>query len=150
MIENLVVFVCEDGENSCSRCKQYNGNVYEEDDSSKPKLPLHPNCRCHYEKYPGNIFDHRKVINFIKNLPEATITALEMKYLPAATGEMIGTAKVISSIYTQKELWVARTRAVIRKSPAAQYKMTEILLELESANSMNDIKKIIKIYNKYK
>ena len=52
--------------------------------------------------------------------------------------------------HTEKGLWLARAKAAIYKSPKARYNMTEILLELEDANCKKDLKKIIRIYNRYK
>lgn len=149
-MKSFVVFISENKENSCSKCKMYNGRIYEENDSRKPRLPIHPNCRCSYRRYSGNLHDRNALISFFKNLPEATLIVLETKYLPSGTGELIGAVKTVSMIYTEKGLWLARARAAVRTSPKARYKMTEILLELEDANSQNDLKKIIRIYNKYK
>ena len=149
-MKSFVVFISENKENSCSKCKMYNGRIYEENDSRKPRLPIHPNCRCSYRRYSGNLHDRNALISFFKNLPEATQIVLETKYLPSGTGELIGAVKAVSMIYTGKGLWLARARAAVRTSPKARYKMTEILLELEDANSQNDLKKIIRIYNKYK
>ena len=149
-MKSFVVFISENKENSCSKCKMYNGRIYEENDSRKPWLPIHPNCRCSYRRYSGNLYDRNALISFFKNLPEATQIVLETKYLPSGTGELIGAVKAVSMIYTEKGLWLARARAAVRTSPKARYKMTEILLELEDANSQNDLKKIIRIYNKYK
>jgi hypothetical protein len=149
-MKSFVVFISENKENSCSKCKMYNGRIYEENDSRKPRLPIHPNCRCSYRRYSGNLHDRNALISFFKNLPEATQIVLETKYLPSGTGELIGAVKAVSMIYTEKGLWLARARAAVRTSPKARYKMTEILLELEDANSQNDLKKIIRIYNKYK
>lgn len=149
-MKSFVVFISENKENSCSKCKMYNGRIYEENDSRKPRLPIHPNCRCSYRRYSGNLHDRNALISFFKNLPEATQIVLETKYLPPGTGELIGAVKAVSMIYTEKGLWLARARAAVRTSPKARYKMTEILLELEDANSQNDLKKIIRIYNKYK
>ena len=149
-MKSFVVFICKDSDNSCSKCKMYNGRIYEENDSRKPRLPIHPNCRCSYRRYSGNLHDRNALISFFKNLPEATLIVLETKYLPSGTGELIGAVKTVSMIYTEKGLWLARARAAVRTSPKARYKMTEILLELEDANSQNDLKNIIRIYNKYK
>lgn len=32
----------------CPICEPLDGNVYDADDTSKPEIPLHPNCRCRY------------------------------------------------------------------------------------------------------
>ena len=34
----------------CEMCRSYDGQVFCDGDSTKPKLPLHPNCRCKYER----------------------------------------------------------------------------------------------------
>ena len=149
-MKSFVVFISENKENSCSKCKMYNGRIYEENDSRKPRLPIHPNCRCSYRRYSGNLHDRNALISFFKNLPEATQITLETKYLPAGTGELIGAVKAFTMIYTEKGLWLARAKAAIYKSPKARFNMTEILLELEDANCKNDLKKIIRIYNRYK
>ena len=94
--------------------------------------------------------DRNALISFFKNLPEATQIVLETKYLPSGTGELIGAVKAFTMIYTEKGLWLALAKAAIYKSPKARFNMTEILLELEDANCKNDLKKIIRIYNRYK
>ena len=149
-MKSFVVFISENKENSCSKCKMYNGRIYEEKDSRKPRLPIHPNCRCSYRRYSDNLHDRNALITFFKNLPEATQITLETKYLPAGTGELIGAVKAFTMIYTEKGLCLARAKAAIYKSPKARFNMTEILLELEDANCKNDLKKIIRIYNRYK
>ena len=148
-MKSFVVFISENKENSCSKCKMYNGQIYEENDSRKPRLPIHPNCRCYFKKYSGNLHDRNALISFFKNIPEATQIVLETKYLPSGTGELISAVKAVTIIYTEKGLWLARARAAVRTSPKARYKMTEILLELEDANSQNDLKQIIRIYHRY-
>ena len=37
----------------CEKCRSYDGQVFCDDDSTKPELPLHPNCRCKYERVEG-------------------------------------------------------------------------------------------------
>ena len=149
-MESFVVFICRDAENSCSRCQQYNGRIYAENDRRKPRLPIHPNCRCSYKRYSGNTSNWFDLLSFFNNLPEATQIVLETKYLPAGYGELIGAIKAVSMIYTQRGWWLERARSAVRTSPKARYNMTEILLELEDANCKNDLQKIIRIYNKYK
>ena len=46
---NLVRFVSEQGESSCDACLKYHKQIFEENDKNRPKLPIHPNCRCKYE-----------------------------------------------------------------------------------------------------
>lgn len=39
-------------QNTCSECSALDGNRYKLDDTDKPKIPLHPNCRCVYSPVP--------------------------------------------------------------------------------------------------
>ena len=149
-MENFVVYICEDSEKSCTKCRQYSGHIYAEKDSRKPQLPIHPNCRCSFKRYSGNISDRNALRKFFENLPDATKAALEIKYLPTGFGEVVGVVQAASIIFTNRGWWLARARTAVRTSPLAKHNMTEILLELENANSAKDLKKIIRIYNKYK
>ena len=47
--EKYVKFISDKGENSCKTCLQYHGQIFKIDAPQKPKIPLHPNCRCKYE-----------------------------------------------------------------------------------------------------
>lgn len=49
LIISRVRFVTELDRKVCVICRVYEGAVYELDDVRKPDIPLHPNCRCHYE-----------------------------------------------------------------------------------------------------
>ena len=150
LMESFMVFVCNDEDKNCAQCRQYNGRIYRINDDSKPKLPIHPHCRCRFERYSGNVFDRQAMINFFRNLPEATQIALETRYLPAGIGELIGAVKAVSMIYTEKGLWLVQARRAVRTSPKARGRITEVLLELENANCNDDFRKIIQIYNKYR
>ena len=151
-MKSFVVFISENKENSCSKCKMYNGRIYEENDSRKPRLPIHPNCRCSYRRYSGNLHDRNALISFLKNLPEATQIVLETKYLPSGTGELIGAVKAVSMIYTDYSIWAERARNAVLKHKSAMsiHELLDIMDELAKARQRNDIKKIIEIYNKYK
>ena len=48
----LVKFISDKGPNSCKECLKHHGEVFRADDPNKPKLPIHPNCRCKYELLP--------------------------------------------------------------------------------------------------
>lgn len=37
--------------NTCDECADLDGNLYDVDDSTKPLIPRHPNCRCTYIPY---------------------------------------------------------------------------------------------------
>ena len=37
---------------TCAKCQQYSGKIYfllPDGTHNGPRLPLHPNCRCHYQ-----------------------------------------------------------------------------------------------------
>ena len=42
-------FISEKSKTTCEECKKYDKMVFAEDDPSKPKIPIHPNCKCHYK-----------------------------------------------------------------------------------------------------
>ena len=48
-----VMFVTRQDDKVCDICEQYNNNVYDINDSSKPEIPddTHPNCRCRFVVY---------------------------------------------------------------------------------------------------
>ena len=45
----LVRFISDKGPNSCKDCLKHHGQIFCADAPDKPKLPIHPNCRCKYE-----------------------------------------------------------------------------------------------------
>lgn len=45
----LVEIISDKGPNSCKDCLKHHGKIFCIDDSNKPELPIHPNCRCKYE-----------------------------------------------------------------------------------------------------
>ena len=45
----LVRFISDKGPNSCKDCLKHHGQIFCADTPDKPKLPIHPNCRCKYE-----------------------------------------------------------------------------------------------------
>lgn len=46
--------------NTCDECAKLDGKVFSLDDSRRPKVPKHPNCRCDYIPYIPNIPKYRK------------------------------------------------------------------------------------------
>ena len=46
IIPKYLYFIAEKDGNCCEQCRRFDGKVFCEDDKMKPKLPLHPNCRC--------------------------------------------------------------------------------------------------------
>lgn len=49
LFQSKVRFVTELDRKVCPVCQAFQGEVYEQDDVRKPDIPIHPNCRCHYE-----------------------------------------------------------------------------------------------------
>ena len=43
-------FVCNDSVNNCNTCLSLAGKVFRDDDSTKPELPIHKNCKCKYDE----------------------------------------------------------------------------------------------------
>ena len=42
-------FISEQSQNTCEECKKYDKMVFDENDPSKPEIPIHPNCKCRYK-----------------------------------------------------------------------------------------------------
>ena len=42
-------FISDKSKTTCEECKKYDKMVFAEDDPSKPAIPIHPNCKCHYK-----------------------------------------------------------------------------------------------------
>ena len=151
-------FIAEKGSDSCKSCLAHHGKIFRSDDPGKPKLPIHPNCRCRYievkepdTKVESSEQNNSKGKNFLQNLPEAIQNALEMKFLATGTGEIIGGVKVASVLVTEYKLWAIRARnTVIGSNTLSPIEQNEILAKLEIALAKNDIRTILTIYNKYK
>ena len=159
----LLRFVSERGPNCCSACLALDGKVFQADDPDLPELPIHPNCRCKLVEQ-----DSREQVNrptevnllaenqskskqFVRNIPEATQTALEMKYMPTGTSEMIGGVKAASIIATDYNMWATKaSRAVMLSQKLSLKEQVTLYNEIANARSKKDIRTIIKIYNKYK
>jgi hypothetical protein len=154
----LVRFISDKGPNSCKACLVHHGKVFRADDPDKPKLPIHPNCRCKFveikapdSKSKTSMQKKSTSSQFLQNLPEATQNALEMKYLPAVTGEVIGGVKAAAIIATEYKIWAGRTRNVVSKSKNLTFEeKLDIYEKIANALAKNDIRTILIIYNKYK
>ena len=148
----LVRFISDKGPNSCKACLVHHGKVFRADDPDKPKLPIHPNCRCKFVEIKApDSKSKTSSSQFLQNLPEATQNALEMKYLPAVTGEVIGGVKAAAIIATEYKIWAGRTRNVVSKSKNLTFEeKLDIYEKIANALAKNDIRTILIIYNKYK
>ncbi len=166
-------FVTERDGNCCEKCKRFDGKVFSDKDPAKPELPIHPNCRCTWEKTKfqikqvssasivqrrTNIFNAKSLVQNnstsrqrLYNLKDATITALEMKYLPTGIGEIIGGVKVASIAVTDYGIWAARARNVVLKSKKLNDdERDDIIAKIAEAFAKKDIRTILMIHEKYK
>ena len=166
-------FVAEKDGDCCEKCKRFDGKVFRDEDPAKPELPIHPNCRCTWEK--ANLIVQKtssaeidqvfsKIFNTkllaknnstsrqrLYNLKDATITALEIKYLPTGIGEMIGGVKVASIAVTDYGIWAARARNVVLKSKKLNDdERDNIIDKIAEALAKKDIRTILLIHEKYK
>ena len=48
-MKKYLLFISEKSKTTCEECKKYDKMVFAEDDPSKPAIPIHPNCKCHYK-----------------------------------------------------------------------------------------------------
>ena len=159
----LLRFVSERGPHCCNACLALDGKVFRADDPDIPELPIHPNCRCKLVEQ-----DSREQVNrptevnllaenqsngkqVLRNIPEATQTALEMKYMPTGTSEMIGGVKAASILATDYDMWAINARRVVMRSKKLSLEEQVTLYnKIAEARSKKDIRTILKIYNKYK
>ena len=154
----LVRFISDKGPNSCKACLKHHGKIFRADARDKPKLPIHPNCRCKYEevkesdaKTQSSGTNNSKIGQFLRNLPEAVQNVLEMKYLATGTGEIIGATKAAALMVTEYGIWAARARDAVLKSKTLSLKeQMDIYDKLKKALEKNDIRTILIIYKKYK
>lgn len=49
-----VKFIAEHDSKTCVDCQRWDGKIFDAEDSNRPILPLHPNCRCKYQDMPAN------------------------------------------------------------------------------------------------
>lgn len=59
-IVQQVMFTATLEDNTCDECEAYDGQRFDLDDSSKPDVPLHPNCRCCYIAIPFDDYQPSK------------------------------------------------------------------------------------------
>jgi len=70
-----VLYVSDNGENTCQDCLDNDGKIFDIDDPELPQLPIHPHCRCKYvsaadpyEDISEDVERHR----IVKNLEAAS------------------------------------------------------------------------------
>ena len=69
----LVKFISDKGPNSCKECLKHHGEVFRADDSNKPELPIHPNCRCKYE-----LLSQKDEVRYQENIKKSNPNSLIM------------------------------------------------------------------------
>ena len=81
----LVKFISDKGSNSCEDCLKHHEEIFRLDDPDKPKLPIHPNCRCKYElinnsnKNTAMLIEHKQIVkNIVQNSDATENDASEM------------------------------------------------------------------------
>ena len=94
----LLVFVSEQGEHCCARCRENHGKRYRTSDTSRPQLPLHPHCQCHYQPImPSQTLKRTAVFQVAGATPlpfssiksaDDMLDQLEAKYPPGALKEL--------------------------------------------------------------
>ena len=161
-------FVAEKDGDCCEKCSRFDGKVFSVEDTAKPELPIHPNCRCKFVKQKTS---GRNIDSTLSRTPEtelpaenkstrrqklshwrdATLTALEMKYLPTGIGEIIGGVKVAAITVTDYGIWAARARNVVLKSKKLNDdERDNIINKIAEALAKKDILTILLIHKKYK
>ena len=84
-------FVAEKDGDCCEKCKRFDGKVFSNEDPAKPKLPIHPNCRCSWRKAT------------IKESAQAMIEVNIINRIPSYISERLDTVvKNVKNIYQFK------------------------------------------------
>ena len=69
-----VLYVADNGENTCRECLDNDGKVFDIDDPGLPQLPIHPHCRCKYVSATapyGDVSEEVERYRIVKNLKAA-------------------------------------------------------------------------------
>ena len=136
--KKFVRFVSDKGPNSCQKCLQQNGKVYEENDPDKPTLPIHPHCRCHYETVANPRLENIKanLMQMVQQMQESA------RQLSAKASEFIAEAmKLLEKIKSVKggidsTIAAAKISAIIISLQlvlAAMIKLKNVATELQNA-----------------
>ena len=64
-------FVVENGTSSCAKCLRLAGEIFPDNDSTIPNLPLHPNCHCRFVEVEQSEYLRQKESKF-GNMDHAT------------------------------------------------------------------------------
>ena len=69
-----VLYVADNGENTCRECLDNDGKVFDIDDPGLPQLPIHTHCRCKYVSATapyGDVSEEVERYRIVKNLKAA-------------------------------------------------------------------------------
>ncbi len=97
-----LVYVADKGENSCMQCVNNHGKRFRELDVKRPALPIHPNCKCKYEKLDEKTSKKVAMRSATVRTEESSgfggirvstigdmLTKLEKEYAPGTLAELI-------------------------------------------------------------
>ena len=134
-------YVAESNGNShtCDRCSKNDGQIYRwpEDEAIMPKLPVHPNCKCHYEDICQDDIaktDFSNLFNAVKYSVDEVVGPSAMPLLDAT--------KIAADIATNFNHWVwiskSMARTISQNDPT--FDLTEAYMEINLLNSKMDAK----------
>ena len=117
---------------ACKKCLEYANRIFRwpEEADKMPKLPLHPNCKCHYE----DVYENIERCQLPKNMIKAAFNLSKM-YAIAKLQNV--TEEYISEIYH----WISTVRTVHLTAPIlAEASISILNAKLESGTAMFNIK----------
>ena len=97
-----LVYVAEKSRTSCMKCQENHAKRFRSSDDSKPKLPIHPNCKCKYvplDEATAQMTMMRSIKVVVTGAPgrgdfkissiDGMLVSLEKECLPGTLGELI-------------------------------------------------------------
>ena len=78
-----LVYVAEKSRTSCMKCQENHAKRFRSSDDSKPKLPIHPNCKCKYvplDEATEQMTTMRSIKMFVRGEPKYQSTSLREMY----------------------------------------------------------------------
>ena len=97
-----LVYVAEKSRTSCMKCQENHAKRFRSSDDSKPKLPIHPNCKCKYvplDEATEQMTTMRSIKVVVTGAPgrgdfkissiDGMLVSLENECLPGTLGELI-------------------------------------------------------------
>ena len=78
-----LVYVAEKSRTSCMKCQENHAKRFRYSDSSRPELPIHPNCKCKYvplSEATAEMTTMRSIKMFVRGEPKYQSTSLREMY----------------------------------------------------------------------